>query len=167
VSERRRLLANVVLLGGILAAATFLHLGYQAYRSDSTGASEDTFHLLIRAGAVLGVAALLMGVYGVLRSAPAGGALPLTGAIEKPPIGLLPEPWILARVSVAAGVLSWLPLIPLLGPPGYALLALLAGWLTVRRLAHAAGPDRLLAVAGILLGGICAILQLVTTLTAR
>ncbi len=145
----RRRLAVVSAVVGSLASASVVYYLVGCVRAELSSNSETSFQSLVAAGISLVVAVIAWTVFAALGSA----RLPPARVHEDESETGSDTGGILASVSVVAGVLAWLPLLPLVSPVGYAAIAMVAGLFALRALqSRGARRDLRIAVAGTVAG---------------
>lgn len=144
-----RVLGLLILACGC-AAGYFI---YQSLRSDAARQPEESFQAIVRGGWFL-LGAVFLGVlyFSTRRRTASRLAQPSENAIQQG----VAAARTMASISALAGVLCWLPLMPLLGPLGYAAAAVIAGLWAIRDMSRAPNLrlERGLAIAGSASGAI-------------
>jgi hypothetical protein len=166
VSRLRLTASGVLIVIAVTGAVAFVCYLRRALQADSSGQPEEGFWAIVYSG--LGAAGgLLSGVaaYVALSGWRSSGQPRLTAnpAVDEG----LGVGGALASASLISGLLSWVPLLPVLTPVVYAAAAVLLGLLGVRALAEMPSRvrDRRLAFAGSALGFVYLALYLALTIT--
>jgi hypothetical protein len=148
----------------VVLGAIFVYYVARGIQAERSGDSEGSFYAIVAAGIALVACVISGALFALLRSRGAVHAAPSAPVSER-----LVPPYALASVSAVAGVLAWLPLLPLVSPLGYAAIAVVVGMLGVRSASLVASERRELvaSVVGVGLGLLHFIVRMVLDMQPR